>query len=94
MAEKGYKKFIPSFLTILFELVEHWRRDAVHNNNIKKLNKTAEQLGTIENMLVRLEKKIQNSRDLVDRLRMYLFFSMTVNFVLLIVILLKVLGLF
>jgi hypothetical protein len=90
MAEKSYKRYLPSFITIVFELLEHWKRDAAHNSNIRKLDKTADQLGTIENMLVRLEKKIQHNRDLVDRLKFMLFISMAANLLLLIVILLKV----
>lgn len=93
MAEKSYKRFLPSFITILFELLEHWKRDAAHNSNIRKLDKTADQLGTIENMLVRLEKKIQYNRDLVDKLKFMLYISMAANLLLLIVILLKVFSL-
>jgi transcriptional regulator of heat shock response len=90
MADKGFKRFLPSFITIAFELMEHWKRDSAHNNNIKKLDKTNEQLGTIEHMLVRLEKKIQTNRELVDRLKTMLFVSMAANMLLLIVIFLKV----
>jgi len=93
MAEKNFKRFLPSFITIIFELMEHWRRDASHNSNIKKLDKTAEQLGTIEHMLVRLEKKIQTNRDLVDKLRIYLIVSVVANLFLLIIILARVFGL-
>lgn len=93
MAEKSYKRFLPSFITIVFELLEHWKRDAAHNSNIRKLDKTADQLGTIENMLVRLEKKIQYNRDLVDRLKFMLYISMAANLLLLIVIFLKVFSL-
>jgi len=93
MAEKNFKRFLPSFITIIFALMEHWRRDASHNSNIKKLDKTAEQLGTIEHMLVRLEKKIQTNRDLVDKLRIYLIVSVVANLFLLIIILARVFGL-
>lgn len=94
MVDKGIKRFLPSFLLIAYQLINHWKRNLSHNNNIRKIDKTAEQLGTIEHMLVRLEKKIQANRDLVDKLRFMLFVSMSLNLVLLIVILLKVLGLF
>ena len=93
MAEKNYKKFLPSFITIVFELLEHWKRDSAHNNNIKKLDKTTEQLGTIENMLIRLEKKIQTNRDMVEKLKGFLFISLAANLVFLAVILLRVFGL-
>ena len=90
MADKGFKRFLPSFITIAFELMEHLKRDTAHNSNIKKLDKTNEQLGIIEHMLVRLEKKIQTNRELVDKLKMVVFYSMGVNLLLLIVIFLKV----
>lgn len=93
MADKGFKRFLPSFITIAFELMEHMKRDSAHNSNIKKLDKTNEQLGTIEHMLVRLEKKIQNNRDLVDKLKTLLFVSMAANLLLLLVIFLKVFNL-
>lgn len=92
MAEKSYKRYLPSFITILFELVEHWKRDSAHNSNIRKLDKTAEQLGTIENMLVRLEKKIQVNRELVNNLKNMLFISMAANLVLLLIIFLRLFG--
>ena len=94
MSDKGFKRFLPSFITIAFELMEHWKRDKTHNSNIKKLNKTAEQLGVIEHMLVRLEKKIQSNRELVDKLKFQIYLCSGVNFAVLLVILLKVLGVF
>jgi hypothetical protein len=92
MPDKNLKKFLPSFMILVFELLSHWKRDFSHNNNIKKQDKTAEQLGTIENLLVRLEKKIQHNRDLVDKLKNLLFLSTAVNLMLLLVIFLKVFG--
>ncbi len=92
MADKGFKRFLPSFITIAFELMEHWKRDSAHNSNIKKLDKTSEQLGTIEHMLVRLEKKIQTNREMVDKLKSVLFISMATNLFLLIIIFLRIFG--
>jgi type II secretory pathway component PulF len=92
VADKGFKRFLPSFITIAFELMEHWKRDSAHNNNIKKLDKTSEQLGTIEHMLVRLEKKIQTNREMVDKLKTVLFFSMAANLFLLLVVFLRIFG--
>ncbi len=94
MFDKGIKRFLPPFLLIAYQLMNHWKRNLAHNHNIRKIDNTAEQLGTIEHMLVRLEKKIQLNKEMVDKLKFMLVFSMSLNFVLLIVILLKVLGLF
>ncbi len=93
MAKAGFKSFLPSFITIAFELMQHWKRDYAHNNNIKKLDKTTEKLGTIENMLLRLEKKIQANRNLINRLQQILFVSLGANLILLLIILIKLLGL-
>jgi hypothetical protein len=90
MALLNYKSLMPSFLTVAFELMEHWKRDSAHNSNIKKLDKTTDKLGTIENMLVRLEKKIQTNREMVEKLKVMLLASVSVNLLLLILILLKV----
>lgn len=92
MAERSFKRYLPSFLILVFEVLKHFKRNVSHNNNIRKIDKTAEQLGTIEHMLVRLEKKIQLNRDMIDKLKLQLFLSMAINFVLLIFILLKVFG--
>lgn len=92
MAEKKYKRFLPSFITILFELMEHWKRHTTQNSNVKKFDKTSEQLGTIEHMLVRLEKKILTNRELVDKLKVLLSISLIANLFLLLVILARVFG--
>jgi hypothetical protein len=93
MGDKSIKRFLPSFLILVFQLMSQWKRNFSHNNNIRKIDKTAEQLGTIEHMLVRLEKKIQYNRDLVDKLKFQLIFSMAINLVLLLLVLLKLFGL-
>jgi hypothetical protein len=92
MPDKNYKKFLPSFIVLLFELLSHWKRDFSHNNNIKKIDKTSEQLGTIENLLVRLEKKIQHNRDMLDKLIFTVNISLLVIFVTLTFIFMKVFG--
>lgn len=92
MGDKGFKRFLPSFFLIVYELFNHWKRDVSQNSNIKKIDKTAEKLGTIEHMLVRLEKKIQANRDIIQKLQAQLLISKLINLVLLIIILLRLFG--
>jgi hypothetical protein len=92
MPDKNYKKFLPSFIFLVFELLSHWKRDFSQNNKVKKFDKTAEQLGTIENLLIRLEKKIQHNRNMLDKLIFTVNISLLVIFVTLTFIFLKVFG--
>lgn len=91
MASKGFNKFIPAFIPLVFELMRHFRRDMNHNNNIRKTDKTGEKIANIEHFMVRLEKKIQQNRDtymaIANRLTIWLF----ANSVILIAILVKLL---
>lgn len=63
MGDKTFRRFIPAFIPLVFELMRHFRRDTSHNNDIKKFDKSQEKLATIEHLLVRLEKKMIQHRD-------------------------------
>ena len=63
MAGKTFNRFIPAFIPLVFEVMRHLRRDTNHNSDIKKFDKSQEKLGTIEHLLVRLEKKMIQHRD-------------------------------
>ena len=63
MAGKIFNRVIPAFIPLLFEVARHFRRDTNHNIDIKKFDKSQEKLGTIEHLLVRLEKKMIQHRD-------------------------------
>jgi len=87
---KTFSRFIPTFIPLFFELMRHLRRDANHNQNIKKSDKTAEKLGTMEHMMVRLEKKVQQNRDYYTRSYNQLRWWLILNSALLIAIFVKV----
>lgn len=57
MAGSMFKKFIPAFIPLAYELVRQVRRNSSHNSEIKKFDKAGEQLNTIEHLIVRLEKR-------------------------------------
>ncbi len=90
MADKGLKRFIPSFIPLVFELIQHFNRNKAHDQNIKKLDKTQEKLSTVEHMLVRLEKKIQTNRDEIQKLTIRIHIYLVANFIVLVAVLLKV----
>jgi len=87
---KAFNRFIPTFIPLFFELLRHIRRDSNHNQNIKKGDKTTEKLGTLEHMMVRLEKKVQQNREVYTRNFNQLKWWLILNSALLIAILVKV----
>lgn len=89
MGDKSFKRFIPAFIPLLFELMRHFRRDSAHNNDIKKFDKSQEKLGTIEHLLVRLEKKMIQHRDNAQAFNNRIVWWMALNSALLIAIAVK-----
>ncbi|MDD2331121.1 MAG: hypothetical protein PHI68_00560 [Candidatus Cloacimonetes bacterium] len=94
MSEKGFGKYLPSFLKVAFEVMELIKRDKSHDKNIKRMDKTQEKLATVEHMLVRLEKKIQTNKENVQSVSVRLQIWLLINSGLLIAILLKVLEVY
>ncbi len=91
MSAKTFRRFIPTFIPLIFELVRHIKRDATHNNNIKKFDKTEERLSSVEHLLVRMEKKLLLQRDDVYKAHSRLYWWLAINSALLAAILLKLL---
>ncbi len=94
MGIKVSTKLLSAFGSALASIIMARIRKAKHDGFTNKGDRTEEQIATIENMLVRLEKKIQENRTLVETVRLRLYIGWSVNFVLLILILLKVFGVF
>lgn len=86
---KVFNRFMPAFIPLLFEVMRHLRRDSNHNSNIKKNDRTTEKLGTIEHLMVRLEKKVQLNRDVYNKSFNQLRWWLIINSALLIAILVK-----
>ena len=89
MSNKGFSRFMPAFIPLLFELLRHLRRDMSHNGNIRKTDKTMEKIATMEHLLVRLEKKIQHNRETYEKIALRITFWLALNSLLLIAIVLK-----
>ena len=87
------KKLLPAFIPLVMEVMSHVKRDASHNSNIKKIDKTEEKLATIENLVVRLEKKVITNRDEIKAMNIKLQIWLVLNSAMLIAILVKLLFL-
>jgi len=85
----GFKRFMPAFIPLAFELFRHYRRDLNHNGNIRKADKSAEKLATMEHMMVRLEKKIQQNRETYESIANKILIWLAINSILLIGIAVK-----
>lgn len=93
MAALGFKKFIPAFIPLAFELLRQVKRNNHHDSNIRKTDKTAEKIATVEHLLVRLEKKVQANREVYSKTASRIYIWMAGNSILLILIGLKVFNL-
>lgn len=82
-------KYFPAFLPVLFSLLKNFRRDWTHSSNIRKTDKTAERISTVEHMLVRLEKRIQLNRVTYEKIARRVYIWLIINSALLLAILIK-----
>jgi hypothetical protein len=89
MAGLTFKKLLPTFIPLAFEVISHMKRDASHNNNIKKFDKTEEKLSTIENLIVRVEKKALSNREEIRLMRTQFVIWLAINSALLIAVVVK-----
>jgi len=94
MGIKVTTKLLTAFGSALASMIMDKIRKAKHDGRVGKIDKTEEQIATIENMLVRLEKKIQENRTLIETVRLRIYIGLSINIVLLLLILLKVFGVF
>jgi hypothetical protein len=92
MSIKVSTKLLSAFGSALASIIMARIRKVRHDGIAGKGDRTEEQIATIENMLVRLEKKIQENRSLIETVRLRVYLGLSVNFVLLILILLRVFG--
>ncbi|HPV14043.1 MAG TPA: hypothetical protein PL126_00170 [Candidatus Cloacimonadota bacterium] len=88
MASK-FNRFIPTFIPLIFEVLRHFRRDSAHDRNIKKFDKSREQLSTIEHLMVKLEKNVKDQRENTRRFQLKLLWWLAINSAILIAIAVK-----
>jgi len=82
-------KFIPTFIPVILELFSIVKRNAKHDQNIRKKDRTAEKIGSLEHLMVRLEKKVQQNRDYYQKSIKGVRIWLAINSALLIAILVK-----
>ena len=82
-------KFIPAFIPVVLELFSIVKRNAKHDQNIRKKDRTAEKIGSLEHLMVRLEKKVQQNRDYYQKSIKGVRIWLAINSALLIAILVK-----
>ncbi len=73
--------FIPGlFSKLVFDIFHNWIRDYQHNKNIKKNDVVEEKLITVENLTVKLEKRVKENKYKLNNLKKLLVTSMVINF--------------
>lgn len=87
---KSFSKFIPAFIPLFFELFRQYKRSFSHDGNIRKSDKTAEKIATVEHMLVRLEKKIQMNRETYEKIASRILTWLAINSIILIAVAIKI----
>lgn len=90
MAGSIFKRFLPAFIPITYEVVRLLKRNTSHNSDIKKFDQNGEKLNTIEHLIVRLEKKAQANRDEIRSSNLRLQIWLGLNSALLLAVLVKV----
>jgi len=75
---KAFFQYFP----FAFSLFKTFFLEKKHNYKVKTFNKTAEKINTIENMLVKAEKKINETRADIEELRRQIMFSRVITLVL------------
>ncbi len=89
MAGLTFRKILPAFIPVAFELVRHFKRDLSHNSNIKNFDETEEKLATIENLIVKVEKKALINREEIKAFKTQFMIWAAINSALLIAIFVK-----
>ena len=89
MAGSILKKLLPAFIPVAWEVINHFKRDMNHNSNIKKFDASEEKLPTIENLIVKVEKKALINRDEIRSFKGHFYIWAAINSALLIAVFVK-----
>jgi len=63
------------YFPFAFTLFKTFFLNKRHDHKVKNFNKTAEKVNTIENMLVKVEKKLRETRTEIEEIRRQILFS-------------------
>jgi len=86
---KKMKTLLPTFIPLAMEMMRLFKRNTKHDQDIKKKDRTAEKLGSLEHLMVRLEKKVQHNREIYKKSLNKIRIWLCINSILLIAILVK-----
>ena len=70
---------LTKLIPILTAFLSNWMKNRKHNSEIKNFDKTEEKINIIENLIVRLERKIKESRDEISELKQQIMISRYIN---------------
>ena len=79
--------FVAGLIKAFFDLVNHFIKDFDNIRKVKKIDKFSEEFSTIEHLLIRLEKKVEEQRFLIEDLKTRILWG---NIVIIILILLNI----
>ncbi|MCB5246112.1 MAG: hypothetical protein WC179_02510 [Candidatus Cloacimonadaceae bacterium] len=85
MAKFNFKKILPLMIPLIIEVSRYLRPGIT----VPVKDKSHNQIATLENLLVRMERKVQENRMQVYKLKKLITVWLTINSVLLVAILVK-----
>lgn len=84
-----HKPLIAGAVKVLFEIVKHFIHDFEVNRTAKKFEKYSEQFQTIENMLIKLENRLNDYRREIEDLKNRILWSNILLIILLILLIMQ-----
>ncbi len=79
--------FVSGLIKAFFDLINHFIKDFDNIRKVKKIDKFSDEFATIEHLLLRLEKKIEEQRFQIEDLKTRILWG---NIVIIILILLNI----
>jgi len=67
--QKKSNPIVSSLINAFFDIIKHLIKDFENIRKVKKIDKFSEEFSTLEHMLVKLEKKMDNNRHQIEDLK-------------------------
>ncbi|MCD4829380.1 MAG: hypothetical protein K8R90_08165 [Candidatus Cloacimonetes bacterium] len=78
-------------ISMIFDLAKHWLKDLENTRKVNKIDKFSEQFGTLENLVIKIDRRAQENGKLIEKLKLQLLWS---NIVIILLLVVSVLQLF
>ena len=78
---------VNGLVNTFFDIVKHFIKDFENVRKVKKIDKFSEEFSTLEHMLLRLEKKLDDNRHHIDDLKARLLWG---NIIIIVLILINI----